>query len=121
MVFVASDIPAFLEYTNKVIILNDDELGYIEKGSIFIENLEEKNVDVSTRAITVPWTAEQARKEGYPHYMLKEIHEQPLVIGETVRGFGQDYEMGAEILLGEKTSLSRLLVLVFMLLSILRF
>ncbi|MHB9302534.1 glutamine--fructose-6-phosphate transaminase (isomerizing) [Thermofilum pendens] len=96
--FVASDIPAFLEYTNKVVILNDGELGYVEPRGLHLETLEGGVVDVNRRVIVVPWTAELARKEGFPHYMLKEIHEQPRVIAETIRGFGPDYERGAELL-----------------------
>jgi len=100
LVFVASDIPAFLEYTNRVIVLNDGEQGYIDAKTVYVETVSSATVDVSSRVMVVPWTAEQARKEGFPHFMLKEIHEQPLVIGETVRGFGGDYERGAELLAG---------------------
>jgi len=102
VMFVASDIPAFLDFTNKVIVLNDGELGYIDSGSVYMETIEGKPIDVSSRILVVPWTAEQARKEGFPHFMLKEIHEQPLVIGETIRGFGIDYEKGAEMLVNGK-------------------
>jgi len=86
-IFVASDIPAFLEYTNRVIVINDNELGYVSTdGKIVIENLlTSQKVQPYSRLRLIPWTAELARKGGYPHYMIKEIHEQPIAIGDTVR------------------------------------
>jgi len=102
-VFLASDIPAFLEYTRRVITLIDGELGYISRDTVYIERLNGEVVDPSSRVFTVDWTPESARREGYPHFMLKEIHEQPRVINDTVAGFGEDYEKGADLLHGSNT------------------
>ncbi len=98
LVFLASDIPAFLEYTRKVIPIHDGELGYISQSTIVIENLRGEVISPERRVIFVDWTPESARKEGFPHFMLKEIHEQPRAINDTIAGFGRDYEMGAETL-----------------------
>jgi len=82
--FVASDIPAFLEYTNKVIVLRDLELGYVTPTEVYIEHLKEGAVDITKRVRVIDWTPEMARKSGYPHFMLKEIHEQPLALHSTL-------------------------------------
>lgn len=102
--FVASDIPAFLEYTNRVIVLNDDELGYVStRGEIHIENLRTGSiVKPEARIRSVSWTPELARKGGYPHYMIKEIHEQPLALYQTVEAFEKaaDLEKAASAICG---------------------
>ncbi len=105
--FVASDIPAFLEYTDRVAALSDGEVGYLSLGGeVLVEDLESgRTVDISTRVRRITWTPELARKGGYPHYMIKEIHEQPRVLAETVRAFRDDssYNKAAELLLSSKT------------------
>ncbi|AKG38156.1 glucosamine--fructose-6-phosphate aminotransferase [Infirmifilum uzonense] len=98
IVFLASDIPAFLEYTRKVIPLNDGEIGYVSSKTIHIEDMSGRVVDIPSRILEVDWSPESARKEGYPHFMLKEIHEQPRVIGDTIFGFSKDYEAAASTL-----------------------
>lgn len=77
--FIASDVPAFLEHTNKVIYLDDNEYGYINKEpNIFtITTNERKNKSIET----IGWSAEEAQKQNYPHFMIKEINEQ----AETVK------------------------------------
>jgi glucosamine--fructose-6-phosphate aminotransferase (isomerizing) len=86
--FVASDIPALLGYTNKVYILEDGEIAEITSGSVKISSFVERPTRrVYERQVTViEWTAEMAERGGYPHYMLKEIHEQPATIRDTLRG-----------------------------------
>lgn len=82
-VFVASDIPAILEYTRKVIILEDGDMAEIKIGHIHIES-EGKKVD---RPVTqISWDPVTASKGGYRHFMMKEINEQPQVVTETFRG-----------------------------------
>ncbi len=85
---VASDIPALLGYTNKVYILEDGELAEISRDSVRISSfLERPARRVYERQVTViEWTAEMAERGGYPHYMLKEIFEQPTTIRDTLRG-----------------------------------
>lgn len=93
--FVASDIPAFLEYTNRVVVINDDEVGYISRdGAIELQDLMAlRSVSVSSRARVIGWTAELARKAGYPHYMIKEVHEQPLALRQTISFFESDLDL----------------------------
>jgi glutamine---fructose-6-phosphate transaminase (isomerizing) len=78
-VFVASDIPAFLEHTKKVIYLEDYDIVEINK-TVSIFNLED-NLYVNREAKTIEWDAEQAKKGDFEHFMLKEITEQ----AETVK------------------------------------
>lgn len=76
--YCASDIPAFLPWTKEVIILKDNELAILLPDSYEILKLPDlKKSDRKPHTIT--WTTEAAQKGGYPHHMLKEIHEQPLV------------------------------------------
>ena len=82
-VYCASDIPAFLPMTNKVIFLNDGELAILTPYSVTVQNLEG---EVLTKEIKIiNWTAEMAQKGGFPHFVLKEIHEQPRAIRDTLR------------------------------------
>ena len=95
--FLASDVPAILEYTRRVIVLEDGEVGYITPSAVTLQRGGE-SLDPASRVLLVEWTPEQARKGGFPHYMLKEIHEQPRAIADTLAGFGEDYRKGADIL-----------------------
>ncbi|MGH2651949.1 MAG: glutamine--fructose-6-phosphate transaminase (isomerizing), partial [Actinomycetota bacterium] len=81
--FVASDIPAVLPKTRTVLILEDDEVAEITADRVVLSTLEGRRVD---RVPTViPWDAGMAEKGGYPHFMLKEIHEQPEAVAATFR------------------------------------
>ena len=86
--FLASDIPAFLDHTNNVMYLDDDEMVIIDKNkrSIKFHNLEGKE-DVEKRLINIGWEAGQAEKNGFEHFMLKEIMEQKDTI---MRALSQD-------------------------------
>ena len=98
--FVASDIPAFLDYTRRIIVVRDHEVGYITPTSIFIENLlKEEPVDIGRRFRIISWTAEMAAKAGYPHYMLKEIHEQPRALRETINGLSSEIDEAAKMII----------------------
>ncbi|OLS24795.1 MAG: Glutamine--fructose-6-phosphate aminotransferase [isomerizing] [Candidatus Heimdallarchaeota archaeon LC_2] len=76
--FCASDIPAFLPWTNEVVTLRDNELVILTPEGYEINSLEGEKIQREPHKVT--WTAEAAQKGGYPHFMLKEIHEQPKVI-----------------------------------------
>jgi glucosamine--fructose-6-phosphate aminotransferase (isomerizing) len=82
--FVASDIPAVLEYTREVVILHDDELAILSADGVTVLNtcLEEQEPEL----LHVAWSLEAAEKGGYEDFMLKEIHEQPTALRETLRG-----------------------------------
>ncbi len=80
--FLASDVPAFLKYTSTVYFLEDMEAVTISKGDIKIFDLETKQEKTFT-PLVLDWKLEDAEKEGYPHFMLKEIHEQHKTIAKT--------------------------------------
>jgi len=82
--FVASDVPAVLEHTKKVIYLNDDEIAVIDQNNYKITNLAGESIDKEVEEIK--WTVEQMEKKGFEHFMLKEIFEQPEAIANTLRG-----------------------------------
>ena len=82
--FIASDIPALLEYTRKVTFLEDGEVGEVTLGSYRLFNGKGKNIHRPVKQIT--WDAVAARKGGYSHFMLKEIHDQPRALADTFRG-----------------------------------
>ncbi len=83
-VFCASDIPAFLEVTNKAVMINNGELVILTADGYEIRRISD-NSPVTRDPITVEWTAEMAVKQGYPHFMIKEIHEQPETLRNTLR------------------------------------
>src|SRR5918996_5926166 len=82
--FIASDIPALLDYTRKVTFLEDGEIGEVTVGSYHLFNGKGKVIRRPVKEIT--WDAVAARKGGYPHFMLKEIHDQPRALADTFRG-----------------------------------
>jgi glucosamine--fructose-6-phosphate aminotransferase (isomerizing) len=82
--FIASDIPALLDYTRKVTFLEDGEIGEITLGSYRLFNGKGKTINRPVKEIT--WDAVAAQKGGYAHFMLKEIHDQPRALADTFRG-----------------------------------
>jgi glucosamine--fructose-6-phosphate aminotransferase (isomerizing) len=82
--FIASDIPAVLPYTRSVTILEDDEVAEVTREHLTLSSLEGRRVE--RRPTLVTWDAAMAEKGGYPHFMLKEIHEQPEAVANTFRG-----------------------------------
>jgi glucosamine--fructose-6-phosphate aminotransferase (isomerizing) len=83
-VFCASDIPAFLPITNKAVMVNDGELVILSSKGYEIRKIHDFS-PVSREPETIEWTAEMAVKQGYPHFMIKEIHEQPETLRNTLR------------------------------------
>jgi glucosamine--fructose-6-phosphate aminotransferase (isomerizing) len=81
---VASDIPAILAYTREVYVVDDDRVVEVRPGSITATDLEGRPVELDRRE--VPWDLETAEKGGYEDFMLKEMHEQPTAVAETLRG-----------------------------------
>ena len=82
--FVASDIPAILSHTRDVVFLDDREIAVVTKAGVTFTDFDGKPVKKKPQHIT--WDAGMAEKAGYPHFMLKEIHEQPWAVRETVLG-----------------------------------
>ena len=82
--FIASDVHTILKYTNKYMIVKPDEIIELsEKVNIYNDKLEVVNKEI----LTFEGTLEKAEKNGYDHFMLKEIHEEPIVIKDTVAPF----------------------------------
>ena len=93
--FVASDIPALLKYVKEIYLIENNETVLLtsEKVTIFDENREEINREV----FHVTWDADAAEKEGYEHFMLKEIYEQPKGLSETLnRRLGENGKINLE-------------------------
>ncbi len=82
--FLASDIPAILPYTRKIVTLSDGEVADITPEGV---NIYDFNGNPVTKEImVVPWDIISAEKSGFKHFMLKEIYEQPKAVGDTIRG-----------------------------------
>lgn len=81
--FIASDVSAVLDYTDRVIYLEDDDIALITKDRIRVVN---NGAEARREEHRIAWSREDAQKGGYEHYMLKEIHEQPTVIQNTLKG-----------------------------------
>jgi len=80
--FIASDIPAIISRTRRTYILGDGELAIVRKDSIEVTN--RAGEPVQKKVFEVTWNAEAAEKGGYEHFMLKEIHEQPKAVRDTM-------------------------------------
>ena len=76
--FIASDVPAILDRTRKVIYLKDEEMAFIKKDGLTLLNFDGKKAEPKIDVIS--FNIHSAQKEGYPYFMLKEIHEQPKVL-----------------------------------------
>lgn len=82
--FIASDIPAILDHTREIIILENDEVAELSKDGVNITTFAGETVKKDT--FHVEWDVEAAEKGGYEDFMLKEIYEQPQAVKETIRG-----------------------------------
>ncbi len=85
--FIASDVPAILEHTKKVIYLNDNDMVILDHDGVIVKDIDGNIVDKDID--TIEWTSEMAQKGGYKHFMLKEIHEQPEVVKNTLMEFSE--------------------------------
>jgi glucosamine--fructose-6-phosphate aminotransferase (isomerizing) len=95
--FVASDVAAMLDHTNKVVYLEDGEIATVTPEEYTITTIE--NEQISPHIQEVTWTLDQIEKGGYEHFMLKEIHEQPDALRNAMRG-RLNFEEGTSILGG---------------------
>jgi glucosamine--fructose-6-phosphate aminotransferase (isomerizing) len=82
--FVASDIPAILAHTRDVIFLDDGEMAEVTAAGVSLTDFEGRSIARDPQRVT--WDPVMAEKAGYPHFMLKEIYEQPWAVRETVLG-----------------------------------
>ena len=93
--FVASDVPALLPYTRRVIFLHDGDMAVVQREGVRITDLAGNPVE--REVVTVEWSLEAAEKGGHPHHMLKEIYEQPRVLENTLGGRLHEEEAGVEL------------------------
>ena len=92
--YVASDVPAILKYTRNVYYIGNREIARLSKGSVTFYNIDREEI---TKELTeIKWDAEAAEKGGYEHFMLKEIHEQPKVITDTINSVVKDGKIDFE-------------------------
>ncbi|ACV59673.1 glutamine--fructose-6-phosphate transaminase (isomerizing) [Alicyclobacillus acidocaldarius] len=82
--FVASDIPAILEYTRDIYVMEDGEMAVLRRDGVECFTMDGEPVKKEVYHVT--WDAVSAERGGYPHFMLKEIHEQPRAVRDTLRG-----------------------------------
>ncbi|MFW9801266.1 MAG: glutamine--fructose-6-phosphate transaminase (isomerizing) [Candidatus Thorarchaeota archaeon] len=99
--YVSSDIPAFLPMTNDMILLLDGEVATLTTDNVEIKKLSDGSI-VERESIEISWTADQAQKGGFPHFMLKEIHEQPDAIRNTLRLRPEVLQHAAKLILESK-------------------
>ncbi|WP_456370576.1 glutamine--fructose-6-phosphate transaminase (isomerizing) [Geoglobus sp.] len=95
---IASDVPAVLDYTSRVIYLEDGDVVRLRNGGLEIWN---GSKEVEREVVTIPWSIEDAERGGYEHFMLKEIHETPKVIEDTLFEYlSEDIEIDASFSAG---------------------
>ena len=86
--FIASDVPAILKYTRNVYYIGNLEMARVRKGEITFFNLDGDEVEKQPKVIE--WDAEAAEKAGFGHFMIKEIHEQPKAVADTLNSVLHD-------------------------------
>ena len=86
--YVASDVPAILKYTRNVYYIGNMQIARLQKGEVTFYNIDSEEIQLSLTEIK--WDAESAEKGRYEHFMLKEIHEQPKVVRDTINSVVND-------------------------------
>lgn len=86
--YVASDVPAILKYTRNVYYIGNMEIARLVKGDVTFYNIDRE--EIQKPLTEIKWDAEAAEKGGYEHFMLKEIHEQPKVVRDTINSVVKD-------------------------------
>ena len=86
--FVASDVPAILKYTRSVYYIGNMEMCRLQKGKVTFYNLDGDEIEKDL--VEIQWDAEAAEKAGFEHFMMKEIHEQPKAVRDTVNSVVRD-------------------------------
>jgi len=87
--YIASDVPAILKYTRTVYYIGNFEMARVRKGEITFFNLDGEEIQKEPKQIE--WDAEAAEKAGYEHFMMKEIHEQPRAVLDTLNSVLKDH------------------------------
>ncbi|HAP79331.1 MAG TPA: glutamine--fructose-6-phosphate transaminase (isomerizing) [Ruminococcus sp.] len=92
--YLSSDVPSILKYTRSVYYIGNMELARLTKGNVTFYNLDGDEIQKELK--TIEWDSEIAEKNGYEHFMLKEIHEQPRVVKDTINSVLKDGEINFE-------------------------
>ncbi|MBI2850086.1 MAG: glutamine--fructose-6-phosphate transaminase (isomerizing) [Chloroflexi bacterium] len=106
--YIASDVPAILDHTDRVVYLEDGDLAVITRNEI---KIKQNGSDVRRDEQKVSWNVEEAQKAGYEHFMLKEIHEQPKVIRNTLAEYTRATEHPVDLLGARDTGTDSMLLL----------
>lgn len=109
---VASDIPAILPHTKEVYNLQNGQLAVLTKNTVELFDLHQKKLPLKTR--TINWTIKQAEKDGYPHFMIKEIHETPNVIRQILTNKLNHNQINSEALGLKDIDLSKIEKITFL-------
>ena len=86
--YLASDVPAILKYTRHVYYIGNMEIGKLEKGKVTFYNLDGEEIE--KELVEIKWDAKAAEKGGFEHFMMKEIHEQPKAVADTLHSVVKD-------------------------------
>ena len=86
--YLASDVTPILNYTKTVYYIGNEQVAELNKGSVKFFNLDQEEVEIEPKEVT--WDAEAAEKNGYEHFMIKEIHEQPKAVKDTLKSVIKD-------------------------------
>ena len=86
--YLASDVPAILKYTCHVYYIGNMEIGKLEKGKVTFYNLDGEEIE--KELVEIKWDAKAAEKGGFEHFMMKEIHEQPKAVADTLHSVVKD-------------------------------
>ncbi len=93
--FIASDVSAILDFTNKYILLEENEFAKITNSEV---NIVDRNLKTISKKINIAtWSANKYKKNGYEHFMLKEINEQPKAISDIFKRYVEDETLGIDI------------------------
>ena len=86
--YIASDVPAILKYTRQVYYIGNMEIAVLEKDAVHFYNVDRE--EIQKELVEIKWDAEAAEKGGFEHFMMKEIYEQPKVVGDTLHAYVKD-------------------------------
>ena len=92
--YIASDVPAILRYTRNVFYIGNNEIGRLGAGSAAFFNLDQE--EIQKELTEIKWDAESAEKGGFEHFMMKEIHEQPKAVQDTINSIVKDGRINLE-------------------------
>ncbi|MFC2067066.1 glutamine--fructose-6-phosphate transaminase (isomerizing) [Chloroflexota bacterium] len=106
--FIASDVPAILDYTNRVVYLEEGDIAVVTADNIRVKG---EGVAVDREEHRILWSVQDAQKAGYKHFMLKEIHEQPKVVRDTLGEYISAAEPAADLAIVGGSGLEDVLML----------